>query len=101
MFRRGMPFKIVNRNPLEGQDVAAVFHGHMHLFFFISFKDNGSTHEILLLIEYEQMPSCNYHAGVPSGARGLKFALSLHLHPFVMYASSEGSGETVRMHRLV
>ena len=30
----------------------------------------------------------------PEGARGLQFGLSLYLHPFSVYASSEYSGES-------
>ena len=43
----------------------------------------------------------NVHPGVSSGARCLSFGLSLHLLPYLLYAISEGSGETVLMRRLV
>ena len=33
-------------------------------------------------------------------ASGLKFGLSLDLHLYFVYASSEGSGESAHMHRL-
>ena len=37
-----------------------------------------------------------------TGVRGLFFRLSLHLPPYIVYAaSSEGSGDTAQMHRLV
>ena len=36
-----------------------------------------------------------------SGVRGLRFELSIPLLSVFVYASSEGSGETVSMHRLV
>ena len=40
------------------------------------------------------------HALLSSRDRGLNVGLSIHLHPKAD-ASSEGSGETLRMHRLV
>ena len=45
----------------------------------------------------------NAHAGVhvPSGATRLMFCLSRALPSHVVYARSQGSGETVRMRRLV
>ena len=46
------------------------------------------------------MPLINAHADATREARGLKFGLSLHLHPYFVYASTEGSGESVHMHRL-
>ena len=33
-----------------------------------------------------------------SWARGLNFVLSLDLHPYLMYTSSDGSGEFAHMH---
>ena len=30
------------------------------------------------------------------GVRGLKFGLSLHLHPYFVYKNSEGSGNNVK-----
>ena len=57
--------------------------------------------DILELIAYAQRPHSNVHASVSSRAGGLKFCLNLHLLLFFMYASSEGSDETVRMRRLV
>ena len=41
-------------------------------------------HKSLLLISIPTHPV----------ARGLKFGLSLHLHPYFVYASSEGSGKS-------
>ena len=38
-------------------------------------------HNILVLIIYCQMPLKITNADVSSGARGLNFGLSLHLHP--------------------
>ena len=43
------------------------------------------------------MPLIKAHAEVSSEARGLNFCLSLHLHPYFMYASSEGSGGSAHM----
>ena len=40
------------------------------------------------------------HAYVSSGARGLIFGLSLHLHQYFVYASREGSSEFVHIHTL-
>ena len=45
----------------------------------------SAQHKILILIAYGQRPVINVHAEVCSG-------VSLHLHPYFMYASSEGSG---------
>ena len=40
------------------------------------------------------------NAGGPNGARVLNFGLSIYLHPYLVYASSEDSGEPVHLHRL-
>ena len=53
-----------------------------------------------MLIAYVQMPLINAHAVVSSGARGLNFGLSLHLHPYFVYASSKGSGKSAHKGRL-
>ena len=58
------------------------------------------AHEILVLIAYAQMYLINAHSDVSSKVRGLSFVLSHHLHRYFVYASSEGSGESVHMHRL-
>ena len=42
-------------------------------------------------------PLSNAQADAYSGARGLKFGLSLPLHQYFVYARIEGSGETARM----
>ena len=44
--------------------------------------------------------SLNSHADVYSLARGLKFGLSVHLHHYFVYASCEGSGQSVHLYRL-
>ena len=36
-----------------------------------------------------------------SGARGIEFGLSLHLHAFFVFVSSEGSGKTAQICRLI
>ena len=54
---------------------------------------------ILVLIAYAQRPPLNAHAGVSSGSRGLTVGVSLHLHPYFMYASSEGSGQSAQTHQ--
>ena len=59
------------------------------------------VHEILVLIVNAQKPPLNTHYDVSSEAILLNFGLSYNLHPYVVYASGEGSGEPVRMHRLV
>ena len=83
--------------------------------------DSWSLHHYLLLIWQDEwvfwsnvdiMPckffhyriciSCliNMHEQLPSGAIDLNISMSLHLHPFFVYASIEGSGESVQMYRL-
>ena len=47
-----------------------------------------------------EKPPLNVHADATRRARGLKFSLSLYLHPYFVYVVSEGSGETVQMRRL-
>ena len=44
--------------------------------------------------------SSNAHAQPSSGARCLIFCWTLRLLPYLMYANSDGSGETARMRRL-
>ena len=41
------------------------------------------------------MSLINIHGDITSRARGLNFGPSLHLHPYSVYTSSEGSGESV------
>ena len=48
------------------------------------------VHEILVPIWNVQKPP---YADISSGARGLNFGLSLHLHPYFVFVSCEGSGE--------
>ena len=49
---------------------------------------------------YEQKPPLNAHAEEPSGARGLKFGLRLHLHPYFVYASIKSFEKFAPLHRL-
>ena len=43
----------------------------------------------------------NVHSDIYSGVRDLYVGLSLHQHPYFVYASSLGSGKFARLHRLV
>ena len=42
-----------------------------------------------------QMSVINTHADISRKASGLRFGLSLHLHQYFVYVSSEGSAESV------
>ena len=53
----------------------------------------GYSLKILALIAYTQKPPINAHVDISSRARGLNFGLSLHLHPYFVFAISEGCGE--------
>ena len=46
-------------------------------------------------IRYAQKSPSNAHAHIAIWARGLNFYLSLHLHPYIVYMSSQGSGECI------
>ena len=46
--------------------------------------------DILVLITHAQMLITNAHAKVSRETRGLVLGISLHLHPYVVYAISEG-----------
>ena len=58
-----------------------------------------SVHEISVLMAYAQMPLINAHTDVSSQTRGLIFHLSLHICPYFVYASSEGSNVSVHKRR--
>ena len=47
-----------------------------------------------VLITYAHNPHVNTHSDVSNKATGLNFGLSLHLHPYFVKVSSEGSGKT-------
>ena len=54
--------------------------------------------EILVLIVSCANASNNQaHTDVSSKIKGLQFGLSLHLHPYFVYGSSEGSDESAHM----
>ena len=56
---------------------------------------------VLHRFNYVQRPPFSALAGVSRGARGLVFGLGLSLLPYFMIVRHEGTGETVKMHRLV
>ena len=64
------------------------------------YVENGTVHEILVLVAFPQKRLINVLAYVSSGARGLNFGLSLHLHPYFVCASSKCSGKYVHLRRL-
>ena len=49
------------------------------------------VHGILILISHAGKPHLKAHVDVSSGASDLNFGPSLHLHPYFVYSSSEGS----------
>ena len=49
------------------------------------------------VIVYAQMSLINAYADVSSRDTGLTFGLSLHLCPFFVYVSSEGSGKSAHI----
>ena len=67
--------------------------------------DNGSDKRLYIenctdVLWASTCDFCTYsfqsaHTGLSRRAGGLKFGLILHLYPYVVYASSEGSGESV------
>ena len=57
-------------------------------------------HDILLLIACAQMLQINAYVGVFSKAKGLNFGQGLHQHPYFVYMSSEGAGESTHLRRL-
>ena len=61
---------------------------------------HGSSHDLFVFIAYAQMPLIIAHADVSSYARGLKFGLSFHLHPYFVHTSSKDSSEYAHMRRL-
>ena len=58
----------------------------------------GTVHEISVLITCPKMPLINMHTDVSRNDTGLIFSQSLHLHPYFVYASSEGSGVSVHIY---
>ena len=64
--------------------------------FTVNYLYLGKYPEILELITFEETP-LNVHAVVFRGTRCLKF--DHHLHPYFVYASCKGFGESVFLHR--
>ena len=60
----------------------------------------GQLMAILVLITCTQKPPLNPYFEISSWARGLNCGQSLNLHPYFMYASSKGSGESAHLCRL-
>ena len=60
-----------------------------------------AAHQILVLNMQVQIPLTNALADTFSKTigDGLNFGLSLHLHPYFLYASSKGYGKSVHMCR--
>ena len=56
-------------------------------------NDMGQCMKFWYLSHMHKYPLANARADVYSEARGLNFSLSLHLHPYFVYASREGSAE--------
>ena len=55
---------------------------------------------IWVFIAYSLMPRMNARAVTFSQAGGLKFGLSLHVHPFFVYDNSEYTSKSAHMRRL-
>ena len=51
-------------------------------------------HKTLEMIECAQRHIVNFHADISSEARSLSIGLILHLQPYFVYESCEGSGES-------
>ena len=58
----------------------------------------GPANKFSVIILYAQMPLMDAHADISSKAGGLHFGLNLHLHPYYVFASREGCGETENTH---
>ena len=57
-----------------------------------------TKHEILVLISSVQKTFRNAYAGGPRNTEDLIVCLSLHLHPYLVYTSSKGFGESAHTH---
>ena len=64
-------------------------------------KHRGQYITFCTYIAYAQMSPLNAHIDVSSRARSLNFDPGLHFHSYFVYASSETSGESAHMRRLV
>ena len=63
--------------------------------------EDSPVHEKMVLVVHAQKLHFYTHSDVSGGARSVMFSQSFPLHTYFVYARSEGSGEAVRMHRLV
>ena len=54
----------------------------------------------LVLNAYVQKRFISAYSGASIGSRGLNIGLNHLLHPYLVYASSEDSGETAHLHML-
>ena len=63
-------------------------------------KSHVTAQISLIKKSYAQKPPLNAHPDVSSRTRGLNVYLSPCLCPYLVYTSSEGSGESVHMRRL-
>ena len=72
------------------------------IFYFYAAIISGESIEgssvIMIFIAFGQMHLINENAD--SEVRDLYFGLSLHLHPYFVYASSQVSGKSAHMRRL-
>ena len=59
----------------------------------------GPAHVFVSYHIYAYIPLINAATDVYSVAKGLNLGLSLYLHPYFVYVSREGSGESVHMRR--
>ena len=64
--------------------------------FDIYYSIYGPVHEISIPIAYAQEPLINTHSGVSSKTRGLNFALSLYLHPYMLMRAAKASCSPTR-----
>ena len=56
--------------------------------------------QIFVITAYAQCHSLNIHAQLSIGTKDNKLGLRVHLRSCLVYASSEGSGETAQLRRL-
>ena len=64
-------------------------------------KPIRTANEILELIAYVQKPPLNANADFSSWAKGQNVGLSLYIHTYFEYASSEYSGQSEHLRRFV
>ena len=61
----------------------------------------GPVHEMLIHIAHAKSHPLNMYVKLYSEARDLDFSLSLHLHPYFVFACRIGTGKAAHMHRLI